>query len=480
MYKSAYAVHKVRSIELDDEQASASKEAAAAAGSSEDGEVDDVDLESAKPKSSASLFHFAKFPHDLIYLLPAFVATMLSGAAKPIQSILLGKVFTALGNFASGALTKQQFLHEATKYTMSIVGVGGALLVIDWAMLACFDLFSATILKRARRQMFVRFLNRDFAWYDLNKGVMGTLTTLNRCFSDLQSATTLSLALFVQSIFTILACLAISFYYSWSVALVSLAVLPIMLVVTTVGSKFITTYFYQFKAVLEDACTLVDWSFNSIVTVKQFNGQHDVTKKFSGFLNQATAFYFKFAMAAGIQQGVSRFFILGMFVPVFVFGARLVHNGTIEVGAVLTVFWCSFMISGSVGAMGLKLESLNKGRVASARIKDFLDMGVSSVTYFKNMIGIFPETCHGSVVFQKVRIIRIFRLQELLFFLSSISFANKNRWCSTILLDQTSRSLTDSTSKSMLASLCSWLVVPAAVNQQFPTLFFACTTFPLA
>lgn len=213
----------------------------------------------------------------------------------------------------------------------------------------------------------------------------------------------MTLALISQALCTIITCLCISFYYSWPLAFVSLAGLPLIMVVTTLTSRFISISFFNFKAITEDAATLVNWSINSIATVKQFNGQHSVTEKLRATLLEGSRSYYSFSKYAGIQQGLSRFLILSMFMPVFVYGTNLVHAKMVEVGDVLTVLSCSFMISGSFAALGLRLESLNKGQVASAKIKQFLDLGVSSVTYFKNMIGIFPHTCQGSIDFQKVR-----------------------------------------------------------------------------
>lgn len=364
---------------------------------------DNKDLETHKQKSKASLYHFAQFPNDLTFLLPGYATALISGVAKPIQTILLGKVYSAMSKYASGEYaTSADFMHDVTVYSMSVVGLGGVLLFVNWIMLTCFDLFSASMLRRARRKMFVRFLNRDFAWYDTNKGIMGTLTSLNRCFSDVQSATSMTLALISQAVCTIIACLGISFYYSWSVALVSLSGLPVIVLVIAITSRFITLYFYNFKLIVEDASALVNWAINSIATVKQFNGQFFLTEKLSKKLRDGSIFYFKFSMVAGFQQGLSRFLVLSMFVPVFVFGAYQVRRGAVTSGDVLTVFSCSFMISGSVSTLGQRMESLNKGQVACARIKEFLDLGMSSVTYFKNMIGIFPEKCYGSIVFQKV------------------------------------------------------------------------------
>ena len=97
----------------------------------------------------------------------------------------------------------------------------------------------------------------------------------------------------------------------------------------------------------------------------------------------AAKFDFLFSHYAGLQQGLARFLVLGMFVPMFVLGTFLVHKGKIESGVVVTVFSCMFMISGAFSALGMRVESLRKGQVAVAKLKHFLDLGMSENTYFE-------------------------------------------------------------------------------------------------
>jgi ATP-binding cassette subfamily B (MDR/TAP) protein 1 len=353
--------------------------------------------------SKGSLYHFATFPPDLFFLIPAFIAALLAGAAKPAQAMLIGKVFTTLARYSRGYYaTPGAFLVAATRYCVAIIGLGAAGFFFDWIMLTCFDLFSAHSLLRARRKVFVRFMTRDFAWYDSNSGIMGTLTTLNRCFGDFQGATSISLALVSQACCTIVASFCFSFYYSWAMTLVSLCSVPLMVVVSSITSRYMSQTYYQFKAITEDAGTLVDWAITSLTTVKQFNGEQVVFDRFVNILKRGSRVYFRFSHYAGIQQGLARFLVLGMFVPMFALGTFLVHKGKIESGAVVTVFSCMFMISGAFSALGMRIESLQKGQVAVARLKHFLDLGMSENTYFKNMIGIFPPYCKGSITFQNV------------------------------------------------------------------------------
>lgn len=353
--------------------------------------------------SKGSLYHFAIFPHDLIFLIPAFIAALLSGAAKPAQAVLIGKVFTTLTRYSTGHYaTSDAFLSVVTRYCVTIIGVGAAGFFLDWAMLTCFDLFSAHSLLRARRKVFVRFMTRDFAWYDANSGIMGTLTTLNRCFGDFQGATSMSLALVTQAYCTIVAAFCFALYYSWALTLLSMFSVPLMITVSTITSRYMAQTYYQFKAITEDAGTLIDWAITSLTTVKQFNGQSVIFDRFAQILKRGSRIYLWFSHYAGLQQGLARFLVLSMFLPMFALGSFLVHKGKVESGAVLTVFSCMFMVSSAFAALGMRIESLRKGQVAVARLEHFLDLGMSDATYFKTIIGMFPPKCEGSITFQNV------------------------------------------------------------------------------
>lgn len=353
--------------------------------------------------SKGSLYHFAVFPHDLIFLIPAFIAALLSGAAKPAQAVLIGKVFTTLTRYSTGHYaTSGAFLAVLTRFCVAIIGLGAASFFLDWAMLTCFDLFSAHSLLLARRKVFVRFMTRDFAWYDANSGIMGTLTTLNRCFGDLQGATSMSLALVTQACCTVVAAFCFAFYYSWALTLLSIFSVPLMITVSSITSRYMAQTYYQFKAITEDAGTLIDWAITALTTVKQFNGQSVIFDRFAQILKRGSRIYFWFSHYAGLQQGLARFLVLSMFLPMFALGSFLVHKGKVESGAVLTVFSCMFMISSAFAALGMRIESLRKGQVAVARLKHFLDLGMSDATYFKTIIGMFPPECKGSITFQNV------------------------------------------------------------------------------
>lgn len=360
------------------------------------------DSENELPKIKGSLFSYT-ITKDLMLMIPAFITTLAAGVSQPVQTILMGKVFTTLSKYAAHEYpSPQAFMHEVRILTMSMVGLSGALMLCHWTMVFLWDHLSSRQVHRAQYQTFHRFLGRDFAWYDKNKGIMGTLALLIRSFEEFRIATSLMLALNLRSLCCLASGLIIAFAYSWSLTFICICALPIIVIFTGVTAKPMSRELVQYKSSIESASSLVDWSISSIQTIKQFNTQHVQTKKFTKVLDTAFQHYHKFIIIVGLQQGISRLIMLSMFVPAFVYGGNLVSKGKLETGDVLTVFWSTMMLANSLSELGLRMESVHRGIVSSLRINEFLDLGISSATYFKSMIGLFPDTCQGSIVFKDV------------------------------------------------------------------------------
>lgn len=364
----------------------------------------EVDLESqSNPNIKGSLFSFSRFPRDLIIVLPSVIATCGAGAIQPAQTILVGMIFSSLAAFAKGEYaTPAQFMNDILIYTMSMVGISGLLIFLNWVMVAGWDYHSALQVKRAQKKVFHCFLGRDFEWYDNNKGIMGTLTILIRSFEEFRLATSLNFALNLKSMACIICALIVSFIYSWSLTLICISSLPIIMLLIAVTNKPTNDSLVEYKSAVEEASSLIEWSLASIQTVKQFNSQHSQVKALSSILDGAFIHYKKFINYIGFQQGLCRFVMLAMFIPTFVYGGKLVKNGTINSGDVLTVFWSGLMLANSLSELSMRMESIHRGTVASLRIKNFLDLGISHATYFKKMIGLFPDKCQGSISFKNV------------------------------------------------------------------------------
>lgn len=123
------------------------------------------------------------------------------------------------------------------------------------------------------------------------------------------------------------------------------------------------------------------------------------------------------------------------------------------------------MLANSLSELGLRMESVHRGIVSSLRINEFLDLGISSATYFKSMIGLFPDTCQGSIVL-KMYVLFNFLVFCFCFFFQLLTSSRFILNIHLVLMLKFSRVLTLT---FPLARQSFSLEIQDAVNPQFPT-----------
>ena len=223
-----------------------------------------------------------------------------------------------------------------------------------------------------------------------------------RNIEDLRQATSLSLALIVHSLVSVMASLGLAFYHSWSLTFVSLAGLPLVIVVGFLTSIPIKKNFRLHKRAHEAALGRAHWAMRSISTVKVLQGEsfecdtvnknlavsYSTSKKLYTFLN--------------LQEALSRIIMLAMFVQAFYYGSVQVRKGSIRSGDVLVVFWCCLSVAQSFRSLTPQLVFFQKGLAATSRLEDIMDPGEDALSQFKRTIGLYPDQVIGSISFYRV------------------------------------------------------------------------------
>lgn len=364
-------------------------------------QTDPAPKQQSTTKRAGSIFHFST-KADLKYSIPAIIATTLTALTSPVLTILLGAIFDALAQFNKNEATPREFMKNVLLYASGIFSLGVGTVVLSWFMLSCWCLYADRQSQRVRSIVFSSLVYKELSWFDITPNIMGALTMANRNIEDLRTATSVSLAFIVQSIVSIVASLALALYKSWSLTLVSLAGLPVVALIAYLTARPINKNLAKNKLEFEKASDSMNWAIASIDTVKLFNAQQVELLAFKNHTTLSYKFYIMFANYMAIQQGISRFLVLAMFVQGFYFGNYLVTNGTISSGAVMTVFWCCISVAEHFHSLSPQMLLLGKGQAASESLKKVIDPGIDTLVKFKRSIGLYPSIARGEIVLKNV------------------------------------------------------------------------------
>jgi ATP-binding cassette subfamily B (MDR/TAP) protein 1 len=135
----------------------------------------DSSAKAQKPEWKA-LFHFTTHKH-LPFLISAIVFSAASGAAAPLNSYLLGKVFGSFTNFASGEMEVDVFKRNVATYNTYIVIVAAASWLFNSFSFFLWHTFGDLQARSARERLFNALLVRQVEWFDRRRDGVGALTT---------------------------------------------------------------------------------------------------------------------------------------------------------------------------------------------------------------------------------------------------------------------------------------------------------------
>lgn len=135
----------------------------------------DLVVEERPTPSYKGLYRF--YTHnDLPLLVPAVFTSVASGILVPAFSILLGKIFTALGAFGNGEISGREMERQVTLFVIGICIVGAGAWGLGWAHMSLWLAFGENTARRAREQVLKGLMEKSMTWYDeksANNGVSG-------------------------------------------------------------------------------------------------------------------------------------------------------------------------------------------------------------------------------------------------------------------------------------------------------------------
>ncbi|KAH3673355.1 hypothetical protein WICPIJ_009844 [Wickerhamomyces pijperi] len=360
----------------------------------------------------ARIFMFST-KSDIPYMLFGTFFTIISALSPAVSSLLMGKVFQTLSDYATGQYKdNDEYMEHVTSTTMSLIALGAAGIVFIWITIYAWLQIGERQGLRARENMFKTFLNKPISWYDESEKIMGDLTQMNRCVEELRSGTAEATALMIQSIVSIITLTCVSLYTSWSVTLVMLASTPLITFLSYFFTRYIEKYQKLENTETAGAAKILDWSLSSAKLVRVFSTQDIEYEKFADAVNKSKNAFLKLTLLASGNNGILKFLMLCMFVQAFWFGSTEVRNGHLTAGKVVTCFTSCLILGETFKSLLPQILMIQKARVAIKRLQEFIELReVSTIETkfntkidkgYSNNILLYPETCNGDIKFKNI------------------------------------------------------------------------------
>ncbi|KAL2481363.1 ABC transporter B family member 1 [Abeliophyllum distichum] len=331
--------------------------------------------EADKPGSSppaVGLGELFRFADGLDYFLMTIgtVGAIVHGSSLP----LFLRFFADLVNsFGSNANNVDKMTQEVLKYAFYFLIVGAAIWASSWAEISCWMWTGERQSTKMRIKYLEAALNQDIQYFDTDFRTSDVVYAVNTDAVMVQDAISEKLGNFLHYMATFVSGFVVGFTAVWQLALVTLAVVPLIAVIGGIHTVTLAKLSGKSQEALSQAGNIAEQTIVQIRTVLAFVGESRALQAYSAALKLAQRVGYRIGFAKGMGLGATYFTVFCCYALLLWYGGYLVRHHFTNGGlAIATMF--AVMIGGlALGQSAPSMAAFAKARVAAAKIFRIID-----------------------------------------------------------------------------------------------------------
>ncbi|CAK9182622.1 unnamed protein product [Ilex paraguariensis] len=331
--------------------------------------------EAEKPASvppSAKFSELFRFADKLDYVLMGIgtLGAFVHGCSLP----LFLRFFADLVNsFGANANNIDKMTQEVLKYAFYFLVVGAAIWASSWAEISCWMWTGERQSTKMRIKYLEAALNQDIQYFDTQVRTSDVVFAINTDAVMVQDAISEKLGNFIHYMATFVSGFVVGFTAVWQLALVTLAVVPVIAVIGAIHTTTLAKLSAKSQEALSEAGNIAEQTVVQIRMVSAFVGESRALQAYSAALKIAQRLGYKSGFAKGLGLGATYFTVFCCYALLLWYGGYLVRHHFTNGGlAIATMF--AVMIGGlALGQSAPSMTAFAKARVAAARIFRIID-----------------------------------------------------------------------------------------------------------
>ncbi|WCJ22611.1 ABC transporter B family member 11 [Euphorbia peplus] len=305
---------------------------------------------------------------EIPVLIVGTIAACINGTILPIYGVLISK---AIKTFFE---PPHELRKDSKFWALMFMTLGIASLIVHPLRTYFFSVAGSKLIQRIRSICFEKVVNMEIGWFDEPAHSSGAIGA--RLSADAAAVRALvgdALAQMVQNIATATAALIIAFTASWQLALIILALVPLMGLNGFVQVKFMKGFSADAMKMYEEASQVANDAVGSIRTVASFCAEEKVMQLYEKKCEGPKKTGVRLGLISGTGFGMSSFLLFCFYATSFYAGARLVEGGYITFADVFQVFFALTMATIGVSQSSSMGTDSAKAKAAAASVFSIID-----------------------------------------------------------------------------------------------------------
>ncbi|KAL2338874.1 hypothetical protein Fmac_013320 [Flemingia macrophylla] len=322
---------------------------------------------SSPPKVSVYRLAYLNKP-EILVLLAGTIAAVVNGVLLIVVAVFISKMITIFYE------PVDELRKDSKLWALLYVALGVASLIACPCRFYFFGVAGGKLIKRIRKMCFEKVVYMEVSWFDAAEHSSGAIGA--RLSSDAAAVRALvgdALGLLVQNIATAVGGLVVAFDACWQLALLMLALAPLLVLNGYVQFKFLKGFSADVKKLYEEASQVANDAVGSIRTVASFCAEEKVMELYQGKCEGPIKTGIRRGIISGISYGVSFFMLYAVYACSFYVGARLVEDGKATMSDVFRVFFALSMAAMGISQSGSLVPDSSNSKSAAASVFAIID-----------------------------------------------------------------------------------------------------------
>ncbi|KAJ0958481.1 putative ABC-type xenobiotic transporter [Helianthus annuus] len=336
-----------------------------------DGQYPNHRLEKLPFKQHASSFwRLAKMNSpEWTYALVGSVGSVICGSLSAFFAYVLSAVLSVYYNQDHEYMVK-----EIGKYCYLLIGVSSAALIFNTLQHFFWDVVGENLTKRVREKMLGAVLKNEMAWFDQEENESSRVAArLSLDANNVRSAIGDRISVIMQNSALMLVACTAGFVLQWRLALVLIAVFPVVVAATVLQKMFMEGFSGDLEGAHAKATQLAGEAVANMRTVAAFNSESKIVNLYTTSLDGPLRRCFWKGQIAGSGFGIAQFLLYGSYAVGLWYASWLVKHGISDFSKTIRVFMV-LMVSANGAAETLTLApDFIKGGRAMKSVFDLLD-----------------------------------------------------------------------------------------------------------
>ncbi|KAJ4835196.1 ABC transporter B member 11 [Turnera subulata] len=296
------------------------------------------------------------------------IVACVNGVIMPIYALLLSQAIKIFYE------SHHKLRKDSKFWSLMFLALGLASVLINPVRSYFFAVAGSKLIQRIRAICFEKVVNMEIGWFDFPEHSTGAISArLSTDAAIIRSLVGDQLAATVQNIATVAAAMIIAFTASWQLALIILALIPVLGINGVIQTRSMKGFSADAKMMYEQASQVATDAVGSIRTVASFCSEEKVMQLYRSKCEGPMRAGKRLGAISGVGFGVSSFLLYAFQATCFYAGARLVKGGHITFADVFRVFFASTVSSLTVSHSSSFTSDTTKAKRAAASVFSIID-----------------------------------------------------------------------------------------------------------